>query len=320
MNCQKASQLDLAAFIDDPRALEWEEFRDHYPRCADCAREVREWREVHLLLEAANPERAHPAEEALLRFERSPDALPAVERESLRRHLAACRSCADELAALRVFHESRAAVARGRHEGAGFHRRRWRPAIVLPELFRRVVLHPVFAYALVLVLLYPAVVERRLGIPRADDVRRHEELGGSRGGEEVGEPLRQRSLGGSRGGELVRGPSWSVLTLRASERAEVPATALGAGLVLRVPLRRPGEVEVHVLDAEGLREIRERFRSASEAVGLRVPASWLSPGAYRAELYEVRDASASRVPGGPPAKMVPPEPEEVFRFEVSGRP
>ena len=148
MSCRRAFDLDLADFVAGSARPEWAEFRAHYARCAECSAEVRAWTELHLLLQAPA---AHPAEELLLRFETEPGRLPVDERRAVEEHLARCPSCNDELAALRRFDftalEPRAAAAPT-------------PRSSLAERLRRLVLHPAFAYAIVLLLLYPALEGR----------------------------------------------------------------------------------------------------------------------------------------------------------------
>src|SRR5438132_3213624 len=146
MSCLRAFDVDLADFVASSARPEWAEFRAHYARCAECSAEVRAWTELHLLLQ---PPAAHPAEELLLRFETERDRLPAAERRAVEEHLARCPSCKDELAALRRFDfaslEARAAAS---------------PPASFAALLRRLVLHPAFAYAIVLLLLYPALEGR----------------------------------------------------------------------------------------------------------------------------------------------------------------
>src|SRR3989442_3385160 len=148
MSCRRAFDLDLADFVAGSTRPEWAEFRAHYARCAECSVEVRAWTELHLLLQ---PPAAHPTEELLLRFETERDRLPAAERRAVQEHLAHCVSCNDELAALRRFDftalEPKAAAVPA-------------PRPSFAERLRRLVLHPAFAYAIVLLLLYPALEGR----------------------------------------------------------------------------------------------------------------------------------------------------------------
>src|SRR5437867_8153523 len=160
MSCRRAFDLDLADFVASSARPEWAEFRAHYACCAECSAEVRAWTELHLLLE---PPAAHPAEELLLRFETEPRRLPTAERHAVEEHLARCPSCNDELAALRRFDfaalEPKAAVATAPAPAASF-----------AAFLRRLVLHPAFAYAIVLLLLYPAL-EGRLPSPARQAAR-----------------------------------------------------------------------------------------------------------------------------------------------------
>lgn len=106
MDCRRAFEIELGAFLRDPRRPEWDEFRAHYPRCAACAAEVRAHTEVALLLAPA-----HPDPERLLLLEDEPAALDAGERATLENHVAGCVTCRDELAALRHFAPAPALVA-----------------------------------------------------------------------------------------------------------------------------------------------------------------------------------------------------------------
>src|SRR5437867_332609 len=139
MDCRRAFETDLADFVANAGKAEWAEFRTHYPGCPACAAEVRAWTELHVLLGTAS---AHPAEDRLLRYETERDALPPAERGAIAQHLAECRSCADELRALRRF--DLAALA----PRAAARSRAWWPAFTSRAW--RIVLHPAFAYALVL--------------------------------------------------------------------------------------------------------------------------------------------------------------------------
>src|SRR5262245_22824659 len=99
MTCRKAYDLDLASFLGDPTGATWAEFRDHYPRCAPCATEVRAWTELHLALGAAS----HPVPEDLLRYVDQPSALAPQIRHAIAQHLAGCAACRDEAHTLRTF-------------------------------------------------------------------------------------------------------------------------------------------------------------------------------------------------------------------------
>ena len=355
MSCLRAFDVDLADFVASSARPEWAEFRAHYARCAECSAEVRAWTELHLLLQ---PPAAHPAEELLFRFETERDRLPAAERRAVEEHLARCPSCKDELAALRRFDfaslEARAAAS---------------PAVSFAAFLRRLVLHPAFAYAIVLLLLYPALegrfpspgqqaaredrrtvadgpagksapATRQKAAPAASaNLARSENDVLTRARKEAAAPALGGRLGtGAAGGaepapkaELAdekasvdseaaveRAPrdvatraatpepaGWKPLALSApGAPADVAARDLGTGLVLTLTVpdaARSGAVEVRVLDARGGREMRERFARTGERVAMRLPAAWLTPGTYTAELRRL-DAG--------------PSPAEVFSFRV----
>ena len=89
---------------------------------------------------------------------------------------------------------------------------------------------------------------------------------------------------------------WKALALSdPGAPADVAARDLGTGLVLTLTVpdaARSGDVEVRVLDAHGGREMRERFAGATERIAMRLPAAWLTPGTYTAELRRL-DATPS---------------------------
>jgi len=356
MSCLRAFDVDLADFVASSARPEWAEFRAHYARCAECSAEVRAWTELHLLLQ---PPAAHPAEELLFRFETERDRLPAAERRAVEEHLARCPSCKDELAALRRFDfaslEARAAAS---------------PAVSFAAFLRRLVLHPAFAYAIVLLLLYPAIegrfpspgqqaaredrrtvadgpagksapATRQKAAPAASaNLARSENDVLTRARKEAAAPALGGRLGtGAAGGaepapkaERLADEKASVDSEAAVERAprdvatraatpepagwkalafsgpgapvDVAARDLGTGLVLTLTVpgaTRAGDVEVRVLDARGGREMRERFARAAERVAMHLPAAWLTPGTYTAELR--------RLDAGPSSA-------EVFSFRV----
>jgi len=105
VSCPHRHGIDLAEYLVEPAADRWAEFRAHYPTCADCSREVASWSNLERVLGAASVEagRAHPAEELLLAFHRSPEALAPEERASLDLHLEGCPACRDALTALEAF-------------------------------------------------------------------------------------------------------------------------------------------------------------------------------------------------------------------------
>ena len=70
MSCRKSLEIEFTEFLADPRAAGFAEFRAHYPRCAECAAEVRAWTELHGRLSAA-----HSDPEQLARYEALVEAL-----------------------------------------------------------------------------------------------------------------------------------------------------------------------------------------------------------------------------------------------------
>ncbi len=155
MTCRRAFDADLLAVVrgEDGDAA----FRAHYPSCPECSAEVAVWGELDAMLRAGAPAVAsHPEPEALLAFSDAPSTLASDARTTIERHLAACRVCADEVAAMRGFDAGQLGVAA---TGAA-------PASVGAESrareshaswFGRFVWHPAVAYALVALLLVPLV-------------------------------------------------------------------------------------------------------------------------------------------------------------------
>jgi anti-sigma factor RsiW len=105
MSCEKAKEIDLAAYLVDPDLPEWAEFREHYPTCPGCAEEVAAWNRIEASLRSAGDpqQEAHPAAPLLARFEEDPRALSPADWQRVDTHTRECRQCADELAALRRF-------------------------------------------------------------------------------------------------------------------------------------------------------------------------------------------------------------------------
>lgn len=157
MKCDRSTHLDLAAFLAGESSPDLDEFRAHYPSCPDCWAAVRAWMTLHGELDPQPPVRQHPSEELLLRFETEPEAMSAVARSSVQTHLKACASCRDELQTLRHFDFSilqrPAADAPQTDSGRTMKRRSWWRDFFAPV--RQIVLHPAFAYGLVLLLLLP---------------------------------------------------------------------------------------------------------------------------------------------------------------------
>jgi hypothetical protein len=249
MTCGKSLEIEFTEFLADPRAAAFAAFRAHYPRCAECAAEVRAWTELHGRLSAA-----HPDPESLARYE---DLAPE-ERAALDRHLAGCSSCREELAGLAAFNPQRLAagvstVPAREPRSAGL-----REALAsLGRLFW----HPAFAYALLGMLLLPTLyrsvgpglearapqpadlavelesVEERLALPVADEQLAEPEpavaprVGVGRGAwQAAAPPAAERRLAEAKSGaEPERGASKRVAAaLEEPERAAPRARAAPA--------------------------------------------------------------------------------------------
>lgn len=313
MICKKAFETDLAAFLLDPGADQWTQFRAHYPQCPQCSAEVWAWTELDTLLRSGEGERAeapgaatvHPPEERLLMFEQHPGSMPATERQSIERHLSTCRSCADELRTLRRFDLA--------------HWERPMPAPTLRERFaalglgtfaRRLIVHPAFAYALVLLLLYPTVrgyfptpsppqneeLSQPLGATRPElekegttvysaQARKEEFIAESTRGD--GQALLRPSSRPLAAVTPAPQPGWLVVTLEADRSIEVAATSFEEGIVIRIPAVHLSatEVEVVVRAQTRQREVRERFVTSDGRAEMRLPASWVRRGVYRIEVH-----------------------------------
>jgi hypothetical protein len=104
VRCEKASQLDPAAYLAEPEDPRWAEFRSHFPVCPDCSREVAGWNRIEQGLRAQGEPApiAHP-NNALLASLQEPGALSPDQRSQIESHLAGCRMCSDKLVALREF-------------------------------------------------------------------------------------------------------------------------------------------------------------------------------------------------------------------------
>jgi hypothetical protein len=102
--CTRVQEIDLAEFAVDPRAPAWAEFRDHYPRCAECSREVAGFATLKMALAGDGAgASAHPSESELLALATPSLHLASDERVRLEAHLAGCAPCRTELAVARGF-------------------------------------------------------------------------------------------------------------------------------------------------------------------------------------------------------------------------
>ena len=304
MSCRRAFEIDLAGFLAEPRADAFAGFREHYPRCAACAAEVRAWTELHLRLASGAPA-GHPEPAKLLRYEDGGAALAAAERAALEAHLAGCASCRDELAALRAFDPA----ALGRPAAAG----RRGPGALLASL-GRLLWHPAFAYALALLVAAPALyllvgpggpaepVDRSLAereAPAALPAEREPPAALTAEPEAPAPPAARREAAPAPSvalpeerGESLRALGYvDALSADRAAGAEISGPEgpslerlAGGAFALRVPVApEAGEVEVRVVSPDGRRELGERFRGGGASVRLRIPAGWLEPGTYSVE-------------------------------------
>ncbi len=330
MSCRRAFEVDLAQLLHGGSGPEWTAFRDHYPHCAACASEVRAWTEVHLAL-AERPD-AHPAPERLLALAERTARMPAAERTALETHVAACRTCRDEVSTLRSLDLGgllATPTPRGWNDVPDSGLPGW--FRTLQQLFRR----PAFAYALVLLVLAPLVYTRLGGRSAVEDTFSEQRRSAS-------PPLAARDLGDRPNtqefdaahlerapvptppaeDERLRGVA-KMKPAQPAVRAEAPAEAFsdvgrsanlpalaaagpdpqpvrlapdrevsiarapaGRDLLLEVPVPAAvtADVELRLVSADGLRELRERLTPRDGVARLRVPAAWLVAGAYRVEL------------------------------------
>jgi anti-sigma factor RsiW len=192
MSCRRAFDIDLAAFLANPREAELADFVDHYPVCPECAAEVRTWTELEATLREAPPSApAHPEPEQLARFAEAPNSIAASERGPLDAHLAACPICRDEVAGLRRFLETGVPAAPDRVADAALVPRGAGPLRAL----RRLLWHPGFAYA-ALGLVLVSTLYRSVG---PGGVVRDEVLGTARQTPERSESASRARAGGLAG-------------------------------------------------------------------------------------------------------------------------
>ena len=101
MNCEKTNGIDLGEFLLEREEPQWEEFRNHYPGCDDCSREVAGWSKFERVLQSAQIADPHPSEEMLHGLTML--SLAAGERVAVENHLEGCAPCRSEVATLRRF-------------------------------------------------------------------------------------------------------------------------------------------------------------------------------------------------------------------------
>ncbi|TDJ16723.1 MAG: hypothetical protein E2O69_09985 [Deltaproteobacteria bacterium] len=145
MSCDRSRQIELADFLDDPRAASFRNFRGHYPRCAECSAEVRAWTELH---QALQPN--HPDPEQLAQYA----SLEPQQRARIDLHAARCPSCREELSELGRFDPALLlSGAAATSDAAGWLGRFGE----FMQGLRRLLWQPAFAYAIAALLLLPVV-------------------------------------------------------------------------------------------------------------------------------------------------------------------
>lgn len=305
MICRETLTLDLAEFLARPTAPEFAAFRAHYPRCADCAAEVRAWTELHVSLSGAT----HPAPDVLLQYESG--SLADADRHRVAQHLSGCAPCRDELRALAVFdHDAAPLPARAAISAP----RRW--SFQLPRL----VLHPAVAYGFVLALLfYPALRSRlsetelteaparsadRAPEAKLDDrsvAPREERAALARKKAEPAQPAAEppatagasarsdayeREIDAAAPRERLRAQSSRVANAEhATAGVEMLPGPSAEETTLRIPVPRgTGELQVRIVDERSRRELGQRVTAVADRVEIHVPRVWLVPGRYRVEV------------------------------------
>jgi hypothetical protein len=300
VSCRRAFDLDLVACLLDGARPEWREFRDHYPRCPECAAEVCTWTELQASL--APP---HPEPEELARLEDE----PAADR-TVAAHVASCASCGDEFRALRAFEPDRfaapaadsAPVPEPPPPRPPRRRRAW--------TLRGLLLHPAFAYGVAFAALTPVLAPRLAPFvrePRRVVERARQALEGRTTGSAPlpAAPIMLPTPAPAAPPEPVpaaapappvpSAPSsaalgeWHTITLLASRETELARPEPGVVLRLAPPRSLPavpaGLAWLRVRDAAGRRELREQqLGNPGSPASIRVHGAWLEPGSYRADL------------------------------------
>jgi anti-sigma factor RsiW len=316
MSCRRAYDLDLAAFLADPRAPELAEFVEHYPRCPECAAEVRAWTEVHLALASR-----HPAPAELLAYHDG--SLGADARAMVGRHLATCPACAEELRAVQRFDVTRVPAALAPRP------RRATPAGSVARRIGRVLWHPAVAYAVALLLLVPVLAQRPWETPPparepapAGDAEGLAPASRPRSVVETTRPVTPAQSAEPRQHDAAQSPPMRTFGTQelarsqpapappagaaapdAAAKRDMPATRAAApgpileedGRTLAIPLapalRSRDRVEVRIRDAGGTRELRQQVAPSDGADRLLVelPREWLTPGDWTVEVQAPGD-------------------------------
>jgi hypothetical protein len=272
VSCGRAYEVDIAAYLSDPRAAEQAEFRAHYPTCAVCAAEVRAWTELAVRLGAGGQ---HPEPALLLRYEDARDQLDAAARDALRAHLAGCASCRDELVGLRTFAPALAPQPAETRSSFGTALRGllWQPAFAYAVLF-----------AVVAPLAYLQVTREPVELPPAKPGVAAPTLPAPQTAAPPVPSAPPGSLDRERL-EQLRSLGYVVEPRAGARRAfpsplELRTDASGAKVVTVSLDPDAGVGEVRVESADGARSLTRRFAAGSAAVELHLPADWPA-GDYR---------------------------------------
>lgn len=104
MNCQRAHEIDVETFLIDAGVPELEDFRAHYPFCADCSAAVSRWTRVERgLADLENSGAAgHPTPERFEVFLSARESL-GEEASRIEQHLADCPTCRTEFGLMQRF-------------------------------------------------------------------------------------------------------------------------------------------------------------------------------------------------------------------------
>ena len=157
-NCHKADEVDLAAVLTEPQNPEWEAFRQHYPQCEACSAEVYQWTNLENILRTMGKEipATHPSEERLEQFQQNPGSLAPQEQHAIQQHLQACPACKEELSF--DFSPIQRWIDEEKPAQAVVPERPTLREVLMDQLarllgaVRSLVLHPAFAYGIVLIL------------------------------------------------------------------------------------------------------------------------------------------------------------------------
>ena len=323
MSCRRAFDIDLTAFVADASGPEWADFRAHYPGCAECAAEVRIWTELHETLRAgaATPS-SHPAEALLVEYAERADTLAADDLRSIEHHVAACRLCADELTTLRKFDfaalgPAAAAQVRPAAWQRGASAARGGGLAGATRRIGRVLVHPAFAYAVVLLLLVPVLVRERGAQPARPGAMSKRMRDDERKDIPADYPERDKAASAPRerlaaappaaagasdvpANRLASNARPADLSLLAGTPAEIRASDIDRSLRLRVSLGGDawwhGRLQMRMVGPDPGRELRQQIdgptavRSDADAapqLDVNVPAEWLVPGSYVVEVSPV---------------------------------